>query len=119
MLLSQCGVWLSTGVATRKRSHFVNLWSSQLNSQLTTHSSLYTTEPPGQLSIVMVCAKCQKLNNTTLVTPGVKKKNEMYYGSPASSSNSTEKKPATLGQNGISKVWQRHHRQHLVWCSCN
>ncbi|KAK0646440.1 cript family protein [Cercophora newfieldiana] len=50
----------------------------------------------------MVCAKCQKLNKTTLATPGVKKKSEMYYGSSASSS-SGDKKPATLGQNGISK----------------
>ena len=52
----------------------------------------------------MVCAKCQKLNKTTLATPGVKKKSEMYYGSPASSSSSTGKKSATLGQTGISKV---------------
>ncbi|KAK1750753.1 microtubule-associated protein CRIPT-domain-containing protein [Echria macrotheca] len=49
----------------------------------------------------MVCAKCQKLNKTTLATPGVKKKSEMYYGSASSSS---DKKPsATLGQTGISK----------------
>ena len=52
----------------------------------------------------MVCAKCQKLNKTTLATPGVKKKSEMYYGSAASSSSSTGKKSATLGQTGISKV---------------
>jgi hypothetical protein len=52
----------------------------------------------------MVCAKCQKLNKTTLATPGVKKKTEMYYGSPASSSSSEPKKSATLGQTGISKV---------------
>ncbi|KAK4123419.1 hypothetical protein N657DRAFT_573873 [Parathielavia appendiculata] len=51
----------------------------------------------------MVCAKCQKLNKTTLATPGVKKKTEMYYGSPASSSSSEAKKSATLGQTGISK----------------
>ncbi|KAK5664227.1 hypothetical protein OQA88_443 [Cercophora sp. LCS_1] len=50
----------------------------------------------------MVCAKCQKLNKTTLATPGVKKKSEMYYGSSASSS-SAGKKSATLGQTGISK----------------
>lgn len=49
----------------------------------------------------MVCAKCQKLNKTTLVTPGVKKKSEMYYGSPASSSS--DRKSATLGQTGVSK----------------
>ncbi|KAK4140323.1 microtubule-associated protein CRIPT-domain-containing protein [Dichotomopilus funicola] len=50
----------------------------------------------------MVCSKCQKLNKTSLATPGVKKKAEMYYGSPASTS-STAKKSATLGQTGISK----------------
>jgi hypothetical protein len=58
----------------------------------------------------MVCAKCQKLNKTTLATPGVKKKTEMYYGSPASASSSASasasgaKKSATLGQSGITKV---------------
>ena len=57
----------------------------------------------------MVCAKCQKLNKTTLATPGVKKKSEMYYGSSSSSSSSSSsaadgsKRSATLGQNGISK----------------
>ncbi|EAQ90998.1 hypothetical protein CHGG_02933 [Chaetomium globosum CBS 148.51] len=51
----------------------------------------------------MVCAKCQKLNKTTLATPGVKKKAEMYYGSAASASSSGAKKSATLGQTGISK----------------
>ena len=62
----------------------------------------------------MVCAKCQKLNKTTLATPGVKKKAEMYYGSPASSSSSSaaaggQKKSATLGQTGISKVSGENH----------
>lgn len=57
----------------------------------------------------MVCSKCQKLGKgtTTLVTPGVKKKSEMYYGSPASASTSstskTGGKSATLGQTGIGK----------------
>ncbi|KAL1869074.1 hypothetical protein VTK73DRAFT_3382 [Phialemonium thermophilum] len=52
----------------------------------------------------MVCNKCQKLSKTTLVTPGVKKKSDMYYGSPASSSSSAgDKKSATLGQTGIAK----------------
>lgn len=53
----------------------------------------------------MVCAKCQRQSKgTTLVTPAVKKKSEMYYGSPASSSSSgTGKKSATLGETGISK----------------
>ncbi|KAK3375235.1 PDZ-binding protein [Podospora didyma] len=49
----------------------------------------------------MVCAKCQKKSKTTLATPSVKKKNELYYGSPASTSS--DKKSATLGQSGISK----------------
>lgn len=49
----------------------------------------------------MVCSKCLKLSKgTTLATPGVKKKSEMYHGSPASSSS----KSATLGQTGIGKV---------------
>lgn len=52
----------------------------------------------------MVCAKCQKLNKTVLATPGVKKKSEMYYGSPASSTSSAGKPSPTLGQTGVSKV---------------
>ncbi|KAK3357385.1 microtubule-associated protein CRIPT-domain-containing protein [Lasiosphaeria hispida] len=53
----------------------------------------------------MVCSKCQKLNKTTLATPGVKKKSEMYFGSTASASTSATggTKSATLGQTGISK----------------
>ncbi|KAL2024397.1 hypothetical protein VTK56DRAFT_8208 [Thermocarpiscus australiensis] len=51
----------------------------------------------------MVCAKCQKVKKTTLATPEVKKKSEMYYGSPASSTSSLDKKSATLGQTGVSK----------------
>ncbi|PHH63975.1 hypothetical protein CDD81_5194 [Ophiocordyceps australis] len=54
----------------------------------------------------MVCAKCQKLSKgTTLATPGVKKKSDMYYGSPAtaSSSKSAASKSATIGQTGIGK----------------
>ena len=47
----------------------------------------------------MVCAKCQKtITQTELATPGVKRKNEMYYGSPAG-----DKNKATLN-GGISKV---------------
>jgi hypothetical protein len=47
----------------------------------------------------MVCAKCQKtLKQTELATPAVKRKNEMYYGSPAG-----DKTKATRG-GGISKV---------------
>jgi hypothetical protein len=55
----------------------------------------------------MVCAKCQKLSKSTaLATPAVKKKSEMYYGSPAVSSKSGDKTKtsATLGNNGIGKV---------------
>ena len=53
----------------------------------------------------MVCAKCQKLSkSTTLATPGVKKKSELYYGSPAGSSKSGDKKSATLGATGVGKV---------------
>jgi cysteine-rich PDZ-binding protein len=56
----------------------------------------------------MVCAKCAKLTKpTSLATPGVKKKNEMYYGSPAGSSKSGAKISATLGNAGIGKVG--HH----------
>ncbi|KAK3942963.1 microtubule-associated protein CRIPT-domain-containing protein [Diplogelasinospora grovesii] len=51
----------------------------------------------------MVCAKCQKLTKTTLATPEVKKKSEMYYGSSASASSSGEKKSATRGNTGVSK----------------
>lgn len=56
----------------------------------------------------MVCAKCQKLQKKTeLATPGVKRKNEMYYGSPASSMTSAgnnSKRSATVGVIGIGKV---------------
>jgi len=57
----------------------------------------------------MVCAKCQKLaKSTTLATPGVKKKSEIYFGSSASSSSSKTgdktKTSATAGNSGIGKV---------------
>ena len=46
----------------------------------------------------MVCSKCQNvLEKTELATPGVKRKNEMYLGSPTA-----EKSRAAT--NGISKV---------------
>ncbi|KAL2107141.1 hypothetical protein VUR80DRAFT_5642 [Thermomyces stellatus] len=52
----------------------------------------------------MVCSKCQKLSKkTTLVTPEVKKKSEIYYGSPATSSKGTDKKSAAAANAGISK----------------
>ncbi|KAF7117981.1 hypothetical protein CNMCM5793_007350 [Aspergillus hiratsukae] len=66
----------------------------------------------------MVCAKCQKkLKSTELATPGVKRKSEMYYGSPAATlgggggagagagagpATGTKSKP-TLGNTGIGK----------------
>ncbi|KAL4931914.1 cysteine-rich PDZ-binding protein [Aspergillus undulatus] len=68
----------------------------------------------------MVCAKCQKkLKSTELATPGVKRKSEMYYGSPSTVSGSggaggtgtsastkggaaSAFKP-TLGNTGVSK----------------
>lgn len=56
----------------------------------------------------MVCSRCQKLSTpTSLATPEVKKKNEMYYGSPAGSSSraGTSKTSATLGQTGIGKAY--------------
>ncbi|KAL5336371.1 PDZ-binding protein [Aspergillus crustosus] len=69
----------------------------------------------------MVCGKCQrKLKQTELATPGVIRKNEMYYGSPSTSSGSgggsgagtsgpgagtalASKSKPTLGGTGISK----------------
>ncbi|PWY87029.1 cript family protein [Aspergillus sclerotioniger CBS 115572] len=48
----------------------------------------------------MVCAKCQKkLKQTELATPGVKRKAEMYYGSPSTSGGGK----ATLGSTGVGK----------------
>ena len=58
----------------------------------------------------MVCSKCQKkLNQTELATPAVKRKTDMYYGSPSTTMGSgaagDRKKPsATLGNTGVSKV---------------
>ena len=58
----------------------------------------------------MVCAKCQKkLKSTELATPGVKRKNDMYYGSPSttlggSSAAGAAKGKSTLGNTGIGKV---------------
>ncbi|KAJ5894729.1 hypothetical protein N7495_006420 [Penicillium taxi] len=50
----------------------------------------------------MVCTKCQKkLKTTELATPGVKRKNEMYLGSPSGASAAAGK--ATLGSTGIGK----------------
>ncbi|KAE8349977.1 PDZ-binding protein [Aspergillus coremiiformis] len=56
----------------------------------------------------MVCAKCQKkLKSTELATPGVKRKSEMYYGSPSTSvgggGGSSSKSKPTLGNTGVGK----------------
>lgn len=52
----------------------------------------------------MVCAKCQRLSKgTALATPEVKKRSEIYYGSPATAKG-TASKSATVGHNGIGKV---------------
>jgi hypothetical protein len=52
----------------------------------------------------MVCSKCQNvLKKTELATPGVKRKNEMYLGSPTA-----EKSKTTT--NGISKVRRLERR---------
>jgi len=56
----------------------------------------------------MVCAKCQKLQKSTeLATPGVKRKNDLYYGSPAATAKGAgdkSKSSATLGSAGVGKV---------------
>ena len=66
----------------------------------------------------MVCSKCQKkLKSTELATPGVKRKSEMYYGSPATSSGAGAgaSKP-TLGNTGIGKVCIRLLCMVWLWC---
>lgn len=54
----------------------------------------------------MVCGKCQKkLKATELATPGVKNKNDMYYGSPSSTlGGGSAKGKSTLGSTGVGKV---------------
>ena len=68
----------------------------------------------------MVCSKCaKKLAKTELATPAVKRRTDMYYGSPSTSfgggSSSKSAKPSpTLGNTGVSKV-----SVHFpVLCSC-
>jgi RNA polymerase subunit RPABC4/transcription elongation factor Spt4 len=52
----------------------------------------------------MVCAKCQKLvKGTSLATPGVKKKSEMYYGSSSATTKASGSQSATLGNTGVIK----------------
>lgn len=49
----------------------------------------------------MVCAKCQKSQKKTeLATPGVKRKNDLYLGSPASN----DKNKSSAPSSGIGKV---------------
>jgi hypothetical protein len=71
-------------------------------------NNLLRTTPSTITSVKMVCAKCQKLQGTKLATPDVKRKSDIYHGSPASSSSksgsSSDKKSATLGQTGVGKV---------------
>ena len=57
----------------------------------------------------MVCSKCQKkLKSTELATPGVKRKSEMYHGSPAATVGGGDSKgKATLGSTGVGKVCSR------------
>lgn len=53
----------------------------------------------------MVCSKCQKkLKSTELATPGVKNKNDMYYGSPSTTLGGGSKGKSTLGATGVGKV---------------
>lgn len=56
----------------------------------------------------MVCSKCQnKIKQTELATPGVKHRNEIYYGSPTTSianSRDKSKTSATIGATGVGKV---------------
>lgn len=66
---------------------------------------------PSPSKTKMVCSKCQKkLQKTELATPGVKKKSEMYYGSPSTTvggggdSKTKSTGSATMGSAGIGKV---------------
>ena len=53
----------------------------------------------------MVCVKCQRLQKKTeLVTPSVKRKNDLYLGSPASHERS--KSSATSNTSGVVKVFE-------------
>lgn len=72
----------------------------------------------------MVCAKCQKkLKATELATPGVKHKNDMYYGSPSTTlgggSADKTKGKSTLGNTGVSKVcsFLRHYQPRFYLLS--
>ncbi|KOS17084.1 hypothetical protein ESCO_006021 [Escovopsis weberi] len=67
----------------------------------------------------MVCGKCLKLSKSTkLATPEVKKKSDIYHGSPASTATATsgaagsKSKSATLGNAGISKATKNPYAQY-------
>ena len=92
----------------RQGKHFVELDRSQ--SICSSPSSTNRTQPliiPTE-DLIMVCNKCQKaLKQTELATPGVKRKSDLYYESPASkSSKDKSTASATLGKTGIGKVHQ-------------
>lgn len=73
-------------------------------AQITSNISIFN-QHPHLPQAKMVCSKCQKkLKSTELATPGVKRKNEMYYGSPSSTLGGGDKGKATLGATGIGKV---------------
>ncbi len=85
----------------------------------------HNSTPRRAYAAAMVCTKCAKLaTGTKLATPGVKRKSDMYYGSPASTSAGAEKKSATLGQSGVGKVcilvylYTEYRRIYAVVCLC-
>ena len=64
----------------------------------------------------MVCAKCEKSQKKTeLATPGVKRKNELYFGSPAS--NDKSKSSAASSASGIGKVRWAARCVSILVCS--
>jgi len=61
----------------------------------------------------MVCAKCAKLQSQTqLATPGVKRKNDIYLGSPTAATSVKGKPSATLGNTGVTKVRSSNQQQN-------
>lgn len=105
-----CRQLVSRNIAPRVKSVAV-VWLAA--SLLTTALKLKSgaTNLKTLIHFKMVCAKCQKsIKPTALATPGVKKKNDMYYGSPSGSgagsikSGDKTKTSATLGNAGIHKV---------------
>ena len=64
----------------------------------------------------MVCAKCQKSQKRTeLATPGVKRKNDLYFGSPAF--NDKSKTSTTSGASGMGKVGCAASSALILVCS--